>query len=246
MGDEQVNTVRTLPDLLLQRAEREPDAAAYSLLDWPAQEGGRERMRIRRIGYGELDQAARRLAAWLLDRRLGGERVPVLQQRPELFIASLFGCLYANAVPTPCPVPEGRRSADERVLSIVQDAQVALFLTDREWAADVSRLVSAVGRADLPCLALDDSTALPSAADWRPPAGDPDAIAVLQYTSGSTREPRGARLTHRNLLANQEELAVLLGTGQRACVGGWLPLHHDMGLSGLLLHPLWLGIWEPA
>ncbi len=39
---------------------------------------------------------------------------------------------------------------------------------------------------------------------------------------------------------------MLLGTGQRACVGGWLPLHHDMGLSGLLLHPLWLGIWEPA
>ncbi|MFF7097383.1 fatty acyl-AMP ligase [Streptomyces rubradiris] len=241
MGDEQVDTVRTLPDLLLQQAERDPDAAAYSLLDWPGQESGRERMRIRQIRYGELDQAARRLAAWLLDRRLGGERVLVLQQRPELFIASLFGCLYAGAIPTPCPVPEGRRSADERVLSIVQDAQVSLLLTDRERVADVSRLVAAVGRADLPCLALDDSTALPDPADWRPPAGDPDVVAVLQYTSGSTQEPRGARLTHRNLLANQEELVALLGTGQHARVGGWLPFHHDMGLSGQLLHPLWLG-----
>ncbi|MEU2425299.1 fatty acyl-AMP ligase [Streptomyces sp. NPDC007851] len=236
-----MNSVRTLPDLLLQRADREPAAAAYSLLDWPGQESGRGRMRVRQIRYGELDQAARRLAAWLSDRRLGGERVLVLQQRPELFLASLFGCLYAGAIPTPCPVPEGRRSADERVLSIVQDAQVSLLLTDRQWVADVSRLVSAVGRPDLPCLALDDSTALPDPADWRPPGWDPDAVAVLQYTSGSTQEPHGARLTHRNLLANQEELVELLGTDQHARVGGWLPFHHDMGLSGQLLHPLWLG-----
>jgi acyl-CoA synthetase (AMP-forming)/AMP-acid ligase II len=234
-------TVRTLPDLLLRRAEREPDAAAYLLLDWHTPKGGPERMRRRQIGYGELDRAARRLAAWLLERGLGGQRVLVLQQQPELFIASLFGCLYAGAIPTPCPVPNGRRSADERVLSIVQDAQVSLLLTDRESAAAVSYLVSAVGRADLPCLALDDSTALPPAADWRPPGWDPDAVAVLQYTSGSTREPRGARLTHRNLLANQHELGALLGTGPHSRVGGWLPFHHDMGLSGLLLHPLWLG-----
>lgn len=242
MGDEQVETARILPDLLIRRAEERPDAVAYSLLDWSAQAGGgRERMRIRRLSYRELDQAARRLAAWLLDQGLNGERVLVLQQRPELFIVSLFGCLYAGAIPTPCPVAEGRRSADERVLSIVQDAQVSLLLTDRERAVDVSRLVSAVGRGNLPCLALDGSTAFPSAADWRPPVCGPDTVAVLQYTSGSTREPRGARLTHANLLANQEELVALLGTGPDACVGGWLPFHHDMGLSGQLLHPLWLG-----
>ncbi|MGW9440833.1 fatty acyl-AMP ligase [Streptomyces sp. NPDC055607] len=236
-----MNTVRTLPDLMIQRAEREPDGVAYSLLDWVPREGGGERTRVRRITYGGLDRAARRLAGRLLDRRLGGERVLVLQQRPELFIVSLFGCLYAGAVPTPCPVPEGRRSADERVLSIVQDAQVSLLLTDRKRAVDVSRLVAAVGRADIPCLALDDTAALPSATDLRPLPADPDAVAVLQYTSGSTREPRGARLTHRNLLANQEELVALLGTGPHARVGGWLPFHHDMGLSGQLLHPLWLG-----
>ncbi|WP_198655246.1 fatty acyl-AMP ligase [Streptomyces geranii] len=230
-----------MPDLLIRRAEAEPESVAYSLLDWSVEEGGRERMRVRQLGYGELDRAARRLAGWLLERGLRGERVLVLQQRPESFIVSLFGCLYAGAIPTPCPVPEGRRSADERVLSVVQDAQVSLLLTDREWAADVSRLVSAVGRADLPCLALDDSTELPDASDWRPPGWDPDSVAVLQYTSGSTREPRGARLTHRNLLANQEELVALLGTGKGARVGGWLPFHHDMGLSGQLLHPLWLG-----
>src|SRR5262249_41817908 len=113
-------TVRTLPDLLLRRAEREPDAAADLLLDRPAPKGGPERMHRRQIGYGELDLAARRLAAWLLERGLGGQRVLVLQQQPDLFIASLFGCLYAGAIPTPCPVPNGRRSADERVLSIVQ------------------------------------------------------------------------------------------------------------------------------
>jgi acyl-CoA synthetase (AMP-forming)/AMP-acid ligase II len=255
-----VDAPRTLIDLLLRRSEGNPDGTAYLLVErsgpdgttgttepteqtgtpGPAGPAGTGDVRARSLSYGELDLAARALACWLLDRRMAGQRVLILLDDAGLFAKALFGCLYAGAVPTPCPAPNGRRSADERVLSIVKDALVSVVLTDRESAPSVSRLLSAAGRTGLPCLALDDIE-LPPGEQWRRPDLDPDALAVLQYTSGSTRDPRGARLTHRNLLANQGELVELLGTGPHARVGGWLPLHHDMGLSGLLLHPLWLG-----
>lgn len=231
---------RTLIDLLLRRSEADPDGTAYLLVDGSGPESPVNDVRVRSLSYGELDRSARALACWLRDRRMACQRVLILQDDAELFAKALFGCLYAGAVPTPCPVPDGRRSADERVLSVVKDAMVSAVLTDHASAPGVSRLLSAAGRTGLPCLALDDIE-LPPGADWQRPDVDPDAPAVLQYTSGSTRDPRGARLTHRNLLANQGELVELLGTGPQARVGGWLPLHHDMGLSGLLLHPLWLG-----
>lgn len=72
----------------------------------------------------------------------------------------------------------------------------------------------------------------------RPAADD---VAYLQYTSGSTREPRGVMVTHGNLVANLEAIRRALDTGPASRFGGWLPLHHDMGLVGQLLHPLWLG-----
>ncbi|MEI5099132.1 AMP-binding protein [Streptomyces sp. PmtG] len=95
------------------------------------------------------------------------------------------------------------------------------------------------------CLAVDripDDAAAGGAADaWRPPVVSGEDTALIQYTSGTTAAPRGVQVTHANLLATMESLRRALRTDRTARIGGWLPLHHDLGLIGQLLHPLWLG-----
>ncbi|MFJ1705663.1 fatty acyl-AMP ligase [Kitasatospora sp. NPDC088346] len=219
---------------------RLPALAVPAGIDHPAPARRDHRLCERRMDYAELDTAARRLAAWLQDRRLAGERVLILQADAERFAVSFLACLYAGVVAVPGPAPNGRRGNDERTLGMIKDAAPRLILTDRRAAPDISLMAAVAGRGDLACLALDGAE-LPAAEDWRRPATGADDLAMLQYTSGSTRDPRGVMVTHRNLLANQRAIADLLGTGPDSRVGGWLPYHHDMGLVGQLLHPLWLG-----
>ncbi|BAJ28570.1 MULTISPECIES: fatty acyl-AMP ligase [Kitasatospora] len=209
--------------------------------DEPVRRGGRlAPLLATRTDYAELDAAARRLAVLLADRGVAGGRVLVLQSETANFVSSVLGCLYAGAVAVPAPVPGNRRNHDERTLGILKDAAISLVLTDRAAAPGISRLIAEAGHGGVPCLAVD-AIEQPDPADWRMPALDPDAPAVLQYTSGSTGDPRGVMVSHRNLAANQRAVTALLGTGPEDRIGGWLPLHHDMGLIGQLMHPLWLG-----
>ncbi|MDP2379309.1 MAG: AMP-binding protein, partial [Pseudohongiella sp.] len=79
------------------------------------------------------------------------------------------------------------------------------------------------------------------AESWIKPALSPDSLAFLQYTSGSTGDPKGVMVSHGNLMANQEAIKQGFGHTGHTTVVGWLPLYHDMGLIGNLLQPLYLG-----
>src|SRR5205085_8219874 len=92
---------------------------------------------------------------------------------------------------------------------------------------------------DVPTLRLDGAV-LPAAA-WVDEPAAADAAALLQYTSGSTRTPRGVIVTHANLLRNQQLIEDAFGTTRESVVVSWLPFYHDMGLIGNLLHPLYVG-----
>ncbi|MGH9348513.1 MAG: amino acid adenylation domain-containing protein, partial [Vicinamibacterales bacterium] len=80
-----------------------------------------------------------------------------------------------------------------------------------------------------------------AAASYRVPDLRPDSLALLQYTSGSTASPRGVMVTHANVMANQAMIAEAFAQSADAVVVGWLPPHHDMGLIGNLLHPIFCG-----
>ena len=77
--------------------------------------------------------------------------------------------------------------------------------------------------------------------DWRPVAIAPERLAFLQYTSGSTGNPRGVMISHGNLLANQALIKESFGHSKSSTLVGWLPLYHDMGLIGNILQPLYVG-----
>ncbi|MEV4438290.1 fatty acyl-AMP ligase [Streptomyces sp. NPDC049577] len=222
-----------------QWARRQPGRTA---LVFPA-EGPREQGEAGRLSYAALDLEARRIAAWLQPRDVAGQRVLILHDQGPLFAASFLGCLYAGAVAVPAPPPGGTDRHMERLLGIVKDAAVGIVLTDTRHAPAVSQLLAGAGYGDLVCLATDraGTAAAADPDDWRPPALGPDDVAFLQYTSGSTSRPKGVMVTHRSLLANQRAIQHAMRTTQDSVVGGWLPFHHDMGLVGHLLHPLWLG-----
>lgn len=190
------------------------------------------------LSYRELDARARRLAGWLQLRGATGKRVLIVQSDRGLFAVCFLACLYAGAVAVPvAPLPGNGRHHEARVAGIARDAAPALALADAAGAPDVSRLLAGCGQGHIDCVAAD----MVQDAGWSAPRLTGDSPALLQYTSGSTREPYGVVVTHRNLLANQRAMRRALGTGPDARFGGWLPFHHDMGLVGTLLHPLWLG-----
>lgn len=230
-------------DLLLCRGEDLVDREAYCFVRGAEADGGpaeEEPLPGVSVSYGELDQAAKRIASWLQQGRPVGQRVLLCHGDSATFLPAFLGCLYAGAIPVPAPAPGGTRQSGERLAGILKDAAVGWVLTDTAHGPVVSQLLAAAGQSHIPCLATD-RPGLGDPGAWRRPPSRPDQPVLLQYTSGSVSEPRGVVVRHGDLLANQRAIQRALGTSERSRIGGWLPFHHDMGLIGQLLHPLFLG-----
>lgn len=223
--------------LLRWRAEREPEHVLFSVL-----EDG-ERL-LGQLTTAELDRQARAVGAYL--RRLAepGARALLLHPDGLEFAVAFFGCLYAGMVPVPAypPDPERLERTLPRLIALARDAEPRLVLSTAGLAALAARLdlLPAELRA-IEWVATDTVPALWATA-WEPPAVDADTIALLQYTSGSSAAPKGVMVTHGNLLAGSrmiyrafEHDATLVGVS-------WLPVFHDMGLIGHVLHPVYVGI----
>jgi amino acid adenylation domain-containing protein len=228
----------TFVDLLRTRARKEPDRLAYAFL----QDGEEE---AARLTFSELDARARSLAAWLQRQKPAGpagERALLLYPPGLDFVAAFFGCLYAGvvAVPSypPAPVRPGR--GQPRLRAIVEDAAPRFVLTTAGLVPRVEALAGEMpGLGAAERLATDDVA--DSADDWVEPALPAETLAFLQYTSGSTADPKGVMVSHGNLLHNEEVIRSACGHDERSTFVSWLPMYHDMGLIGGVLQPLYTG-----
>lgn len=225
----------TLVDLLRHRARFQPDQRAYTfLLDGESEEAP--------ITYGELDRRARAVAGWLQSLGLEKEDRALLLFPAGLdFIASFFGCLYAGVVAVPAYPPRMNRSLD-RIQAIACDAEARVALTTSPVLERVEPLLK-----DLPDLQKviwkATETIAPGSEDtWRDPAASSQALAFLQYTSGSTGSPKGVMLSHANLLHNCAMIAHAFEETRSTRGVFWLPSYHDMGLVGGILVPLFQGV----
>ncbi|MFE6159105.1 fatty acyl-AMP ligase [Streptomyces sp. NPDC056486] len=226
---------RNFTDLVLEQCVRRAGQDAYIFLHDGGTVSDREH-----LTFGDLETAARRLASWLQERELQGERVLMLYDHGLAFTKAFTGCLYAGAVAVPSPLPGGHGQAFSRVTGIVKDAGVRVVLTDLASLDEVTGWLESEHLTGIEVLATDqDGYGAPER--WQPPTIRPDDLAFLQYTSGSTSEPKGVMVSHRNLLANEEVLVSVLGTADGDVLGSWLPYFHDMGLIGFILHAQYTG-----
>ncbi|WP_416676129.1 fatty acyl-AMP ligase [Egbenema bharatensis] len=161
------------------------------------------------------------------------------------YIAAFFGCLYAGVIAVPAYPPRPNRSL-QRLQSIAADAQASIALTVSTTLTSLKRqLAQTLEQAapELQNLHWFATDAIPNtlAQDWQPPIFNPDALAFLQYTSGSTAAPKGAMITHRNLLYNLDLIYEYFGHSADSIGVLWLPLYHDMGLVGGVLQSVYAG-----
>lgn len=193
------------------------------------------------LGFADLDRRARALGCRLEARGLRDRAVLLLYPEGLEFLAAFLGCLYARVIAVPAPLPDLDAGRFGRTRRIIEDADVALILTDTAHRDTLDAWLSAAGlKGRVHCLDTQAGQDT-DAGDWSPPRSGPDTVAFLQYTSGSTSEPKGVMVTHGNLLSNGEEIKRRI-EGSHATVGvGWVPHYHDMGLVGQFLQPLYLG-----
>ncbi|BDT92325.1 MULTISPECIES: fatty acyl-AMP ligase [Nocardia] len=193
-------------------------------------EAGRE-LREEVLTYLELDHDARAVAAWLADRPEAAQPVVLLYHDGLAFLRAFLGCLYAGVIAVPAPLPHDERSA-HRVAGIVSDSGAELVLT----TGDVRPLLETALSAAV--VATDGPLGDPG--EWRMPDIGPETIAFLQYTSGSTGDPKGVVVTHRNLMHNEAAITAI-GFDDESVAVSWIPHFHDMGLIGMLLGSLYIG-----
>lgn len=227
-------TVQTLVQLLAWHARCHAERPHIRLL----REDGDEV-----VTYGALAREAEVVAAGL--QALGiapGQSVALMLPTSRDYFVSFFGVLLAGAVPVPIYPPARPSQLEDHVQrhrGILANALAAVLITVPE-ARRVARLLRA--RLDAP-LAVRTVVELKTAArELRAPGVGSADTALLQYTSGSTGNPKGVVLTHANLLANIRAMGQAANVDPTDVFVSWLPLYHDMGLIGAWLGSLYYAI----
>jgi fatty-acyl-CoA synthase len=225
----------TLIDVLLLYAEKSPEKPHIYFQD----EHGQEQI----ISYGDLLKSSLRVAAGL--RELGlqnGETVAIMQPSHPHFFYTFFGTLFAGGIPVPIYPPfrmhmleayakteaQILRNAEVRILVSFDEAEKFSLLL-KSFVPSLKHVVTVDGLLEHQELAASFHA-------------HSHSHAFIQYTSGSTSDPKGVLLTHHNLLSNIHVYGKAIQVKPDDVAVSWLPLYHDMGLIGMWLGSLYYGI----
>ncbi|MCP3136808.1 fatty acyl-AMP ligase [Pyxidicoccus xibeiensis] len=224
----------TLVEMLRQSSLAHPEAGIRLL------SGGEE---VEWLPLAQLYEDAGRLATGLRNQAgvEPGDRVALLLPTSGESIRGLFGVLAAGAIPVPLPPPLPFSNPErylERTRGALERSGIKLLLGPTAQEGFLRMLEDGMAAQGVRTRTLEPL--LESGPTWH--AVSPDSPALIQYTSGSTTAPKGAVLTHRNLLSNVEAIrrGLRMTSQDVGCV--WLPLFHDMGLIGCLLAPIYVGM----
>lgn len=224
----------TIPEALQLHANTQPENKAFTfLLDGEIQE--------ETITFGELDKRSRYLAAILQSHNCQRGDCALLMYPPGIeFITAFMACLYAGVIAVPLPPPRIKKTLP-RVAAVVKDAGAKVIFSDQSILSNFEDRINDVPElASVTWLATDADFNITDA-DFVPVSLEPDDIAFLQYTSGSTGVPKGVMITHRNLIHNQHCIRDRFGITQKSVGLSWLPVYHDMGLIGHVIQPIHIG-----
>ncbi len=229
-----VKKASSLQEVLFLYKENDPERNYLYLLG----DTGVEKI----LKYGDLYDSANQLAAGLIARGLKPrETVAIMLPTSVEFFFAFFGVLLAGGIPVPIYPPLQASQVEEyakREAIILRNAGVRFLITFKK-AKGLSKLLQAfvpslIDVETVSSLMKEDST-------FEAVTIDPSDIAFIQYTSGSTGNPKGVALTHQNLLANIHAYGAAVNLQANDVIVSWLPLYHDMGLIGACLGSLFYG-----
>ncbi|QHF28949.1 MULTISPECIES: AMP-binding protein [Pseudomonas] len=229
-----------------------PDAARtlIEVLDWHVRHQP-QHLHVRLLGegdqqeaisYGALHQGALAVAAGLQRSGLrAGQTVALMLPTGRDFLQGFLGILLAGGVPVPIYPPLRLSQIEEhlrRQAGILHNAEAKVLITVTQ-----AKLLARLLRPQVPSLVRIASVAelTGEGGECVTPLRQPDDIAFLQYTSGSTGQPKGVMVSHANLLANLRAMGRALKVGPQDVFVSWLPMYHDMGLIGAWLGSLYYG-----
>lgn len=224
----------SLVDLIEHRAKNQADKIAYTHLK--DRDGD-----IEEISYADFEKRVKQLAAKLQEFGVEGERI-VLMYPPGIdYTVAYFAVIFAGAIAV--PVYEPRQSNHfNRIESILADCQPKILLTkEKVIKATSDEILEKLSQFGATWLTTDNEDFFTGNEVWQPVTLSKNSVVFLQYTSGSTGNPKGVMVTNGNLLHNSEMIRLVTGQDQSSCMVTWLPPYHDMGLIGGLIQPLYTG-----
>ena len=230
MSDYDLTSENTLLDMLQRRAEQYPDKVAFTF----SYNGDDED--VSRLTYRELDTTARAIASTLQQQGAAGQRVLVLYRPGLEFVTAFFGCLYAGAVAVPV-----HQKLAPRLTAVVPDAKAGFVLATADTQVNTKASIDELAEGRALRWNIIEEAVLGDPQAWTAPDIEADSTAMIQYTSGSTRSPKGVVLTHRNLMHNLEVIRQAWWGDDTSVGVYWLPPHHDMGLIGVVLEIPYVG-----
>lgn len=231
MMNKESHQFQSLVEVLRFRAATSPQKITCTFLNKESEET---------MTYSDLDDHARAIAATLQEQGLKpGDRVLLLFSPGLPLIQAFFGCLYAGCIAVPI-YPPAQEKLLEKAQRIIKNSKPKLVLLT---AAHLEFFTGSDPKtkgsfAQIPCLAVD-SIKLTQGNHWHPHHPGKKDIAFLQYTSGSTMHPKGVMVSHGNLLDNLEVMSAAFQANEESILFSWLPPHHDMGLIGYILTPIY-------
>lgn len=227
--------IHNLSDLFELRCQQQPNELAYAFV--------RDTLELEsQLTYGQLERRVRSLAGHLAREVVPGTTALLLYPQGLDAACAFWACTLAGLVPVPAPAPDPIRLKYglPRLRSIIEDARVSLVLTTSNITALSSELSIAKEAGSIKWMATDHPYDEADSIDV--PRLGSNALAYLQYTSGSTATPRGVMISHGNVLAHCRALALAGDVSDRSRSLCWLPYFHDYGLLHGIIAPFYAGI----
>jgi acyl-CoA synthetase (AMP-forming)/AMP-acid ligase II len=226
--DRHAEPVASVADAVFGHASSKPESLAVRWLEEGEGDGVC-------YSYRDLDLRCRQVGAALREQVQVGARVLIMSPPGFDYVASFLGCLYAGVIAVPAypPSPFLLQRDLERLQGVVQSASATVALTTSEWRPLAESADFSVDGTPVTWMCADEMAE--GAALERPEPVTRGELAFLQYTSGSTSEPKGVMVTHGNIEAQIDAINEIYQLPTEYPVVSWLPPYHDMGLIGTIL-----------